>query len=182
MGVPHGILRVFNTILYENEFQNNFPTDHQSFSRAFYFSLLCCIMFNFAIFNFSKVATKSDREKVRYVKFDALGHHLVTGIANLNNLGHHHSNYNYMTLAQQRAMARSRRYRNRMEAASASGPAAASEPQLYIGINRVGVASERNSPPTYGRYFSIRGHQLPQGKTGIKHGRSIYRKYIFQKI
>jgi hypothetical protein len=38
--VPHGILGVFNTILYENEFQDpqKFPTDHQSFSRAIYFS------------------------------------------------------------------------------------------------------------------------------------------------
>jgi hypothetical protein len=29
-GLPHGILHVFNTILYENEFQNPqiFPTDH----------------------------------------------------------------------------------------------------------------------------------------------------------
>jgi hypothetical protein len=36
-GLPHGILHVFNTILYENEFQNP-PTDHQSFSRAIYFS------------------------------------------------------------------------------------------------------------------------------------------------
>jgi hypothetical protein len=35
--VPHGILRVFTTILYENEFQNPQTTDHQSFSRAFNF-------------------------------------------------------------------------------------------------------------------------------------------------
>ena len=28
---------------------------------------------------FCKVSTKSDKEKVRYVKFDSLGHHLITG-------------------------------------------------------------------------------------------------------
>ena len=33
---------------------------------------------------FAKVRTSSDKEKVRYVKFDAVGHQLVTGIANLS--------------------------------------------------------------------------------------------------
>ena len=28
---------------------------------------------------FCKVSTKSDKEKVRYVKFDSFGHHLITG-------------------------------------------------------------------------------------------------------
>lgn len=31
---------------------------------------------------FCKVATRSLKEKVRYVKFDSMGHHLITGIAN----------------------------------------------------------------------------------------------------
>jgi hypothetical protein len=42
-GWPQGILHVFNTILYENEFQNpqifQQTIMHQSFSRAIYFSL-----------------------------------------------------------------------------------------------------------------------------------------------
>ena len=60
---------------------------------------------------FCKVATKSDKEKVRYVKFDSMGHHLVTGIANLTNNGvgrNHNCNYTNR-LSQQRAMARARR-------------------------------------------------------------------------
>jgi hypothetical protein len=47
---PHGILKVSNTILYENEFQNPQifqQTMHQSFSRAFYFSHL--IFFNLKV-------------------------------------------------------------------------------------------------------------------------------------
>lgn len=32
----------------------------------------------------AKISTASDKEKVRYVKFDALGHQLITGIANLS--------------------------------------------------------------------------------------------------
>jgi hypothetical protein len=39
---------------------------------------------------FAKVKTRHE-EKVRYVKFDTLGHTLVTGIANLGP-GHHHQN------------------------------------------------------------------------------------------
>ena len=60
---------------------------------------------------FCKVATKSDKEKVRYVKFDSMGHHLVTGIANLTNNGVGGRNHNYSSnrLSQQRAMARARR-------------------------------------------------------------------------
>ena len=57
------------------------------------------------------LATKSDKEKVRYVKFDSMGHHLVTGIANLTNNGvgrNHNCNYTNR-LSQQRAMARARR-------------------------------------------------------------------------
>jgi hypothetical protein len=52
-GLPHEILHVFNTFLYENEFQNpqKFPTDHQSFSRAIYFTLFeVSILFSAAIF------------------------------------------------------------------------------------------------------------------------------------
>ena len=30
---------------------------------------------------FCKVSTKSDKEKVRYVKFDSFGHHLITGMS-----------------------------------------------------------------------------------------------------
>ena len=33
---------------------------------------------------FAKVTTASEKEKVRYVKFDSLGHQLITGIANLS--------------------------------------------------------------------------------------------------
>ena len=33
---------------------------------------------------FAKVTTSSEKEKVRYVKFDSLGHQLITGIANLS--------------------------------------------------------------------------------------------------
>jgi hypothetical protein len=36
--VPHGILKVFNNILYENEFQNP-QIFQQSFTRAFYFKI-----------------------------------------------------------------------------------------------------------------------------------------------
>ena len=35
-------------------------------------------------FPFAKVSTASEKEKVRYVKFDSLGHQLITGIANLS--------------------------------------------------------------------------------------------------
>ncbi len=33
---------------------------------------------------FARASTRNEKEKVRYVKFDALGHQLITGIANLN--------------------------------------------------------------------------------------------------
>ena len=33
---------------------------------------------------FAKVSTSSEKEKVRYIKFDTLGHQLITGIANLS--------------------------------------------------------------------------------------------------
>ena len=33
-----------------------------------------------------QITTNNEKEKVRYVKFDRLGHQLITGIANLNTL------------------------------------------------------------------------------------------------
>ena len=43
---------------------------------------------------FAKVTTASEKEKVRYVKFDALGHQLITGIANLSGRDAHAANVN----------------------------------------------------------------------------------------
>ena len=43
---------------------------------------------------FAKVTTASEKEKVRYVKFDALGHQLITGIANLSGRDIHTTNSN----------------------------------------------------------------------------------------
>ena len=84
---------------------------------------------------FCKVATKTDQEKVRYVKFDSTGHHLVTGIANVsNNLSSRVHTY-CSTRSQQRAMARARR------------------PPLYPNPNT------GESSPAYGRY--LRGSLEP---------------------
>ena len=61
---------------------------------------------------FCKVSTKSEKEKVRYVKFDNLGHTLITGIANINS-SHNCSNLRFTT-AHQRAHLRPRRLRQPM--------------------------------------------------------------------
>jgi hypothetical protein len=47
-GLPHGTLHVFNTIVYENEFQNPqmFETDPKPFSPAIYFSCSYHFLFN----------------------------------------------------------------------------------------------------------------------------------------
>jgi hypothetical protein len=44
-GVPHGLLRVFNTILYKNEFQksSNFSPSSKVFFRAFNFSAVAVL-------------------------------------------------------------------------------------------------------------------------------------------
>ena len=90
---------------------------------------------------FCKVSTKSDKEKVRYVKFDSFGHHLITGIANLNNAMHNYSNIYSTTRghmsAQHRVLARSRgRYGL----------------QVPPSMNQM-MPSTSDSSPTYGRYY-----------------------------
>jgi hypothetical protein len=62
-GLPHGILHVFNTIFYENEFQN---TQNQSFSRAIYFTKLrgadyCTPHWHFRTFSTSLTHSPSNR-------------------------------------------------------------------------------------------------------------------------
>ncbi len=96
-----------------------------------------------------KVSTKSDKEKVRYVKFDSVGHNLITGIANLHpsggSGGGSSGNGNYYYHRSERLRRRNQDY---AQNSSRDRP-------IYMGVRRIG--GDPNTPPTYGRYFSVRG-------------------------
>ena len=95
---------------------------------------------------FCKVATKSEKEKVRYVKFDSLGHHLITGIANTCN-GMNPNNL-YSQVRGPMAINPRVHPREARILARSRGRYGAHNPYR---VDMLSTASD--SSPTYGRYY-----------------------------